>query len=239
MFDEQYTSRHRMSRNSNRFAEYVKARKSTPPPLLFKYTSLCTARKIIETEMVRFSSPIKFNDPLDAQWNMLWQLSTPAFNRALIERMLADEFDMARMRNDNMRAWVQEERAKYHAMSAPERQQYVTAMAEDLDKDIVMPPRVSDQLNRLRVFCLASVPDSVQMWSYYADGHSGAVLAFDSAQLEHTWKLPVDQVVYADKLPEVLDPDKYPEAYLDAYAYGEQEPEVDHVRASHLWTFTK
>ncbi len=228
-----------MNKNAERFAAYLKARKSAPPPLLFKYTSLAIARIIIETEMVRFSSPLTFNDPLDAQWNMLWQLSTPEFNRALVEKLLADDFDLTRVRGADRRREIQEERAKYQSLPHSEREQHIKAMAEDLDKDMVMPRRVSDQLRRLRMFCLGSVPDSVQMWSYYADGHQGVMLGFHIGLLEDACKIPVEKVTYADKLPEVLSREKYPTAYLDVYAYNEDEPEVDHARSAHLWSYTK
>ncbi len=228
-----------MNRNAERFATYVKARENHPPPRLHKYTSLATAKKIIESEAVRFSSPVNFNDPLDTQWNMLWQLGTPEFNRAFVEKILADDFDLARVRIEELRACILEDRNKYSAMSPLQGQRYIKRLTEELDRDIVMPPRVSDQLNRLRVFCLASRPDSVQMWSYYAERHTGVVLTFDSAALESAWSLPIDEVGYSEELPEVLDPNKYPDDYLNWLAYGEDMPEMDHSRASHLWTFTK
>src|SRR5687768_6018487 len=112
-----------MNRNAERFAAHVKMRKSVPPPLLFKYTSLATARIIIETETARFSSPLTFNDPLDAQWNMLWQLSTPEFNQALVEKLLSDDFDVTRVRGSDRRREIEEERAKYKSLSHSERKQ--------------------------------------------------------------------------------------------------------------------
>ena len=226
-----------MGKNTKRFAEYIKNRETQPPQLLYKYTSIESARLIISNETVRCRSPLDFNDPFDGQWNFLWQLATPEFNQAIIERILVDapDPDPERFRDDDFRDWVLENRRTHKTLSAEQKRVHVERMKEAFSQGITFPDQVSDMLRRLRVFCLARIPDSIQMWSYYATGHEGVVLAFYTEALERAWEVPVEEVQYAEALPKLVAP----EAFFDYFIYGEELPAIDHQRGSDALTLTK
>ena len=224
-----------MGKNTNRFAEYIKNRKTQPPQLLYKYVPLKTAQLIIANETLRFSSPLEFNDPFDSQWNFLWQLTTPEFNQAMIERILREDINPERFRDGNYRDWVLGNRRKHETLSAEQKREHVERMKEELSQGFTFPDQVSDMIRRLRVLCLASAPDSIQMWSYYASGHAGVVLAFHTEALERDWEVPVKEVQYAESLPKIV----VPETFFDFITYGEDLPPIDSQLGSDALTLTK
>ena len=224
-----------MGRNTKRFAEYIKNRKTQPPRLLYKYVPLKTAQLILANETLRFSSPLAFNDPFDSQWNFLWQLATPKFNQAIIKRILRKDINPERFRDDVCRDWVLENRRDHKTLSAKQKREHVERMKEELSQGITFPDQVSDMIRRLRVLSLAETPDSIQMWSYYASGHEGVVLAFDTEALERAWEVPVEEVQYAKALPKIVDP----KTFFDFFTYGEELPTIDHQRVADALTLTK
>lgn len=224
-----------MGKNTKHFAEYIKRRKTQPPPLLYKYVPFETARLIIANETLRFSSPLEFNDPFDSQWNFLWQLSTPEFNQTMIERILHEDINPARFRDGNYRDWVLGNRRKHETLSAEQRREHVERMKEELSQGFTFPDQVSGMIRHLRVLCLASTAESIQMWSYYASGHEGVVLAFDSSALESAWELPVKEVQYEEALPKIV----VPETFFEFITYGEELPPIDSQLGSDALTLTK
>ncbi len=224
-----------MSKNTKRFTEFVKNREKQPPPLLYKYTSLDTANDILNNSTLRFSSPVKFNDPFDSQWNFLWQLSTPEFNQTIIERILYEDIEQGRFRDDNFRQWVMKSRRDHEILPAEHKIDHIKNMKEELGQGFMIPDQVSDMIKRLRILCLATTPESIQMWSYYASGHKGVVLAFYTEILERAWELPVREVKYEQDLPKIVQP----EMFFDFFIYGEELPEIDHQGGSDALTLTK
>ncbi len=66
-----------MPRGDEHFDEYVRSRTVSPPKILYKYTTVETARIILSTGKLRFQSPLRYNDPFDSQWDLLWPAFTP------------------------------------------------------------------------------------------------------------------------------------------------------------------
>ena len=224
-----------MGKNTERFAEFIKIRKKPPPGLLYKYVPIETARLIIANETVRFRSPSDFNDPFDSQWNILWQLATTEFNQTLIERLLDNSLKIAQIKYEGQREWIIENRRVHNSLSETQKPAHIERMIQELGPEVIIPDIVRDQLKRLRIFCLAQKPDSIQMWSYYAAGHQGVAIAFASAVLEQHWEIPVEDVRYRPNLPELV----IPESFFDYFIYGEEMPIIDHQRAANALTFTK
>lgn len=224
-----------MSKNTKRFAEHIKNRRTQPPRLLYKYVPFKTAQLIIANETLRFSSPLAFNDPFDSQWNFLWQLATPKFNQAIIKRILRKGISPERFRDDARRDWVLEHRRAHKSLSAQQKRKHVERMKEELSQGIIFPDQVADMIRRLRVLCLANTPESIQMWSYYASGHEGVVLAFDTEALERAWEVPVEKVRYAKTLPKIVAP----KTFYDFIIYGEGLPQIDSQLGSDALTLTK
>jgi hypothetical protein len=224
-----------MPRDDADFQDYIRKRRVKPPRLLYKYTSLETAKQIIENETVLFRSPLDFNDPLDGQWNFLWQLSTKKFYSTMIRRVLSSDFDVTRVRDPEARVILPQFRTELLKLPVSKRRKRIEDLATQLRGGDIFRLPASDQLRRLRVFCLSEVPDSIPMWSYYACGHEGILLAFDMPRLERSWARPVAKVSYSRQLPKVVKPGKY----IDYFAFGGDLPPIDLEHGEETLTLTK
>jgi hypothetical protein len=173
-----------------------------------------------------WSSPLKFNDPFDAQWDPAWITGTTAFADALVERhrMLMtgsieqrdihpDLRQRIRGFRDHLASLEQEQRA--HALQG--HLDEVRAWA--LRQSPPVHPYRNDIIQRLRIFSTAAVKDCILMWSHYGDDHSGAAVGLRTAALVDTWRPPC-QVRYRPDLPVTLGP----EAWLKSLTTGQALP---------------
>lgn len=222
--------------NSRLYQEELATRTVPLPRLLFKYTNFDAAVAILQTQRLRFRTPAEFNDPFDSEWNILWQIETPEFRELLVRRFVAEDFDLDRIEDAEIRLEVERLRARYAGMTtADEREEFVEVWKTRLAPAPVAQSRLLNARRQLRLLCLSEIHDSIQMWSYYADHHKGVVLGFDASALEQAWLLPARRVEYVSQLPPFLDPAKH----LDVHLYGSQVPEVDGAAASRVWTTSK
>lgn len=224
-----------MSIRSRSYEEHIKNREIQPPRILYYYTSLDIAREIIKNETLRFNSPLEFNDPFDAQWNIHWQLTTPEFQQAIVERILREDIDPKRYRDDSMRNWAVNNKRKYETLPAEQKGEHIERMAEEFGQGLVLPDQVSRFTGRLRILCLASTQESIQMWAYYASKHKGVVLAFDSEALERAWELPAKKVEYEEDFPKYLNP----ESFFEFFIFGEEFPQINIQLGVDALTLTK
>ncbi len=87
------------------------------------------------------------------------------------------------------------------------------------DADRRMIPALADII---QVLCLTEVPDSLLMWSHYADCHSGAVLKFDTCSNGAGYFSAARPVIYEKQLPGIEQPRDLVRRYL-----GLASPETD------------
>jgi hypothetical protein len=145
---------------------------SQPPETLYKYTCARTAIKILEGRSLRWACPLNFNDPLDLQWDLLWNITTPEFRLRLLDQM---------------------------SKSPHQRLDDVDAMLEGFRR---LPGKsIHDLACRFRVVCLSERVESAPMWAHYGDQHQGVALEFDSRVLEDDWRDLARRVSYATKPP--------------------------------------
>ena len=58
------------------------------PEVFYKYTSSTTAKIILATQRLRWSSPLLFNDPFDITQNLRLSFTAEELNAALTEEMI-------------------------------------------------------------------------------------------------------------------------------------------------------
>ena len=132
--------------------------------LYYKEEVKCKGRENFENNCLYFSSPEKFNDPFDC--NLEFDCSNIS-ESGLQERLfkLADENNV-----------------KFN--SELEKELQIIAMA----KNIIGNGGDTSQINKwlagsfiksIGVACLTEVPDSILMWSHYAQNHTGYCIGFD------------------------------------------------------------
>ncbi|MHC4427520.1 MAG: DUF2971 domain-containing protein [Planctomycetota bacterium] len=203
-----------MPRGDEHFDEYVRSRTVRPPKVLYKYTTVETARIILATGKLRFQSPVRYNDPFDSQWDLAWPAFTPEarqYERRLIEQALLDPAAWPTEADPVMRHAMDQERARIEALPPEERDHAIAEFVLEVHSSGKPPEplaqRLSDIRRRLRVLCLSERDCSILMWSHYADQHRGVTLGFDSAAMENGFRRPLEQVVYQDGPPRLFDPE--------------------------------
>lgn len=177
----------------------------------FKYVSASTAKIILATRRLRWSSPSLFNDRFDASQELRLDFSEEDLNRILwqtvassIERgdqlVTSEPFFCALL--DVIRRSGKEARLKIASemrMSPTSVTPGQIAAFERLRKNW------KDMAPTLRVLCLSEARDIMPMWSHYAEEGAGLVLEFECVdELDSAW-LVARPVTYSDAPPAIAD----------------------------------
>lgn len=230
-----------MSQGDDEFEDHIRSRDVKPPAVLYKYTSIETARIILSTGKLRFQSPLRYNDPFDSQWDLMWPLFTPAggeYQRTFLEQAIRDPSFWPADADPQTKHAMDQVRSEINALPEDRRDSAIAEYVEDLALKPGSVPepcdrRILDIRRRMRVLCLCDNDRSILMWSHYADQHRGVVLGFDTAAMENGLRRPLEPIEYDDKLPQLIDP----QAWMRTVFFGlAQQPELKNVRK---WALVK
>ncbi len=229
-----------MAKGDAEYLDYRRTRTAQPPTALHKYTSAETARLILSTGKMRFQSPLRYNDSFDSQWDPMWNLRTPKaleFTRRLMTKAIEDPKSLPEETDPDFRRGLLEERTRIYALPLENRAGAIRGFVEEVADSHEIHENVRawllDLRRRLRVLCLSANPERVTMWSHYADQHRGVVLTFDTTMLEDGLKRPVQEVMYEDSAPTIVDM----EMWWRALVFGLPEPKLPDDPT--VWTRTK
>ena len=195
---------------------------------------------MLSTGKMRFQSPLRYNDPFDSQWDPMWNLRTPKaleFTKQLIKSAIEDPKSWPEETDPDFRTALLDERNRIYALPLANREGAIRELADDVGDShklhVKIDAELLDQRRRLRVLCLSVNRERVTMWSHYADQHRGVVLTFDTTMLEDGLKRPVEEVMYGDSAPTLVDM----EMWCRALVFGLPEPKLPDDPT--VWTRTK
>lgn len=169
---------------------------STTPPgkrPFYKYTSASTALAILKSGTVRYSSPLKFNDPFDVQAGLHFDFDLTTLLDKFLDRLHELAAASVEPPVDPEDIWgkvVLEARNHYPEHGFP-RERWKKLAAELFDRQIqVIKSTQQDYqqhwwntlLPSIRVFSVSEDRDNLLMWAHYARDHTGVVFEF--------WSLP-------------------------------------------------
>lgn len=170
----------------------------------FKYTSAEVARKVLETNSIRWSGPALFNDKLDIATGVKFPYGMAELQQAVGEAaILAVNGELET--KDPKLLWLRNQ----VTTMAPERREAFYAEVrrlyrEDTPKNAVLTAFDTNWRElrpRLRILCLSEVPDSTTMWAYYADNYKGVVLGLCALDISDSSLLRAKPVIYSDDPP--------------------------------------
>jgi hypothetical protein len=155
----------------------------------YKYTSAATAIKILESNSVRYSSPLLFNDPFDIQSGLHYDFDLNALPDKILDRMeqlVNQDANPTFLQNDEMAQAIRQMRERRPTAGFPRERMrelfrpVLVSMTQDM---IVMQRQYQDKwwndfLPRLRVFSVTEEKDNLLMWAHYAKDHTGVVFEF-------------------------------------------------------------
>lgn len=147
-------------RNDPRVAEFARRL----PPKLYKYMSVAGermdwARKLIVDSELYFTRPSFFNDPLDFR-------IPPSFEAR------PEEIESFSRRRAEKYSYTEEERRK--------RVETMVRLSTSPEGQVHLTNQYFEALEKYGVACFVQDPASMLMWSYYADGHRGIAVRFDT-----------------------------------------------------------
>jgi len=149
-----YAARTNMSAREYEILEKLIAR-ANPPPVLYRYRR---ANDFTLTELTKrqifAATPDDMNDPFE-------YYAPVSFDHAAFRRQFIEEFAPTRGISEDQAA------KEFDAFPPESLTTTLSAGMERLRKDS-------------GIICLSAVPDSIRMWSYYADAHKGICIGFDT-----------------------------------------------------------
>lgn len=159
----------------------------------YKYLTPDTTLAILETQSVRYSSPLAFNDPFDIQAGLHFEFDLSGLHEKTIDRIHTLAAAPSAPNVDSNDVWGQLvlKIREYFPTHGFNRQHLIKLTAPpfvELNRTIAVTQEQYQAhwreklLPSIRVFCVCEECDNLLMWSHYAKDHTGAVLEL--------WSLP-------------------------------------------------
>ena len=179
----------------------------------FKYYDAETAKLTLRSVSRLWSSPSRFNDPFDNQFDLRFEEATKELAAKNLDRFhqilrsptpfKADQFGADTPKMEQLRQTF----VQYPDFAFTEED-----MAELLDGEMEGMKRASKSaeetageirriLSDISIFCMSETHDNLLMWSHYAGNHSGAVVNFLSLREVHSPLMMAQPVRYSKDMP--------------------------------------
>jgi len=214
----------------------------------FKYVDPETACAILRSKSVRYSSPLKFNDPFDVQSGLHFDFDLNSLHSKVLEKIESLVVSAEQPSVDANNIWGQlvlrvRELYSTHGFPRERWQQEFATNFPALVSEIAAAQQKYQQhwntlLPRIRVFCVSEHRDELLMWAHYARNHSGAVFEFRSLPDEDNPLSVAHPVLYVDKPPCFFSSTEWVEDILsirkmDVHAFFRNYP---YVKSNH-WAY--
>lgn len=173
----------------------------------FKFTSIDSAIKIINSKSFIWSSPIKFNDPFDTQTGFTLDYDEVVFARMLSDSILRIIYSEIPIEVDTTSLFTKllvltrEIRHKLPKEEVIEKT-YSDALksAKNLTNGIdELNKRISKHLLHSRVFCVSESVNNVVMWSHYSEQHQGVAFQLGCIDNLDNSLLSAKKIDYTDR----------------------------------------
>lgn len=154
---------------------------------LFKYCSAHTAKIVLQSASMRWSSPRIFNDAMDVAryYDLGFDLDNLIDEAAEIYHKLINQEEEpilkgAKERADGLRMQREVYKRLRARMPLADLIQHARKEMSVVERSLHLENiRWLCYLDVLRILCFTSTPDDLLMWSHYADSHRGVVIEFD------------------------------------------------------------
>lgn len=154
----------------------------------FKYAAPDTALAALRSKSVRYSSPLRFNDPFDVQSGLHFDFNIDDLHGKIIEKLAELAAASIEPKIDKDDPWGKivmlcRENFPTHGFpidrwrekAAPVFSQLLNEIRDTQDK---YQTYWEGMLPGMRVFCVSEERDNLLMWAHYAKDHTGVVFEF-------------------------------------------------------------
>lgn len=161
----------------------------------FKYMPVKTAKSVLTTKTLRWSSPLKFNDPFDVPREVMYDLSPKDLVKAVKEKYI----EIIRNPPDDISVFSAVLRDILEKVKNEFTKQQINYLINDIQSTVVVTDSTLDSLDqfqniwrnaikKIRLLCLTESPSHIAMWYHYADKYKGVALEFKCIDsLESDW----------------------------------------------------
>ncbi|MEA5182929.1 DUF2971 domain-containing protein [Vibrio parahaemolyticus] len=136
--------------------------KESTPEAYYKYMNQSTLRLLLRNKTIKFTDPLKFNDPMDSTVPEL-ELNVKRLKDTMISVVAQDYPEFSDFQSDLKNHLSTEERSW---------KKEIKVISDELLNGW------SDIISHFRVLSLTTKPDNLLMWAHYADEHRGVVVKF-------------------------------------------------------------
>jgi hypothetical protein len=211
----------------------------TLPQFFFKYTTRSTAKIVLETQKLRWSTAARLNDPYDLQFDLHLEIDPAKLKRMALDKLFeawygsqpykAAPGNLAGILVERFRDRAPKlTREDFDAKFGPSVLQGLTKLQDNLSDGHAALRQLA---TKVTILCQSAVGDSLLMWAYYAEQHKGAVLRFKpSVELDSVW-LAAKPVRYARTMPRLHD-----EESLSNILAGVMRTDENYLRHSTFYT---
>lgn len=178
---------------------------------LYKYLTAATAKAVLSTQTLRWSTPGTFNDPFDTQFDLhlsvdrqrVRDLAIAGIRRRFDDpvvgpaaNQLGNLINYAKTREPPL-TWAQFSKG------------FEESIIEGIDNGLHHLPElhraVRTELGTSKILCLSELPDNLTMWAYYADAHKGAVFQLGCVPGLDSPYQTAKPVTYSKDMPQLCD----------------------------------
>jgi hypothetical protein len=216
----------------------------------YKYVTSSTAKVILGSRTLRWSSPELFNDPFDTPRQLTFDCTSRELQEALAEalaRLIETNADMPP--NAPIMLVVLLNWLKLRGGDSPEmRADLANELRTNVLKTIPAPAvglrafqdDWDDRIPKMRILCVSETGKSTAMWAHYADTHRGAVLEFESADEVDSALLVARSVRYQDEPPRLPSKEEWVESIIGRTKIdlGEFFSDYQYVKSAQ-WAYEK
>ena len=180
-----------------------------PDPSLYKYASFETARIVLGSGRLRWTSPPLLNDPYDLSFDLHMDIDAIEVRRMAIDLLRADFQDDSRPAPQALfELWKERVKAEQPRLSRADFDRLVGPIVEAsiarADSIAEMNLQLKAHLQRAKLLCLSETPTNMLMWSHYGQQHQGAVLRFSREGDDNAFST-ARPVKYARQMPRFAD----------------------------------
>jgi hypothetical protein len=173
-----------------------------------------TAKIVLRSNALRWSSPILFNDPFDVQFDLHIEYDRKRVANRAMQALVDGYFGRVPINPKNdlgQLLQVMHDRAPGFS-EAELREQLYPGFYEGMERAERLISRTHEEfravVSDLKLLCLAEAQDNILMWSHYGKNHTGVVLELKCIErLDSAWGTAVP-VRYEANMPLLIDEDQ-------------------------------
>jgi Protein of unknown function (DUF2971) len=183
----------------------------------FKFASIDSAIKIINSKKFIWSSPVNFNDPFDTQTGFTLNYDEVTFAEMLSESILRVIYSDSPVKIDTSTLFAALLMCMREIKHQIPKEKVIEKTYSDALESAKNLPNTIAQLNakilehhlHSRVFCVSEFVDNVVMWSHYADKHQGVAFKLGCIDSIDNLLLRAQKVDYVNKFLTFPDAQQY------------------------------